>query len=986
MRLYRCPIFPVALLWLASPAAAQALLLREGNLAPVHVAGSPRDVVKALLALPGPRETAQGLTTAIPRGVELLDCRLEDGTLVLTFSEELLGIVHGGSCETALEQIGKTATGMPGITRAVLLVRARGGETHPLEAFLDQRPAAAGPSAPPPLSPTGVAGALIGRTIFVSPGHGYYWHTTLGWTTQRGAIDGLTEDIHTNEIALWHLIPFLEDLGARVVSCRERGLVRHERFGDNDQGAPAYVETGAWTTSTLGGWNNLTYRWATAASATSATATWTLALPADGTYPVQVIFRAGSNRAPDARFVVQHSGGGTTVLVDQTQNDLRWVHLGSFFFRQSTPARVTLDNQSAQPGRVVVADAVRIGAGLGSIARGGGPSGRPRWQEAARYWAQYQGAPSSVWDSISGGQDNDDDVTARPRFSEWHGGGHAFLSLHTNAGGGAGTETFIYSGGATPGSAQLQAAVQRQVITDLRAEYDASWVDRGNKQANFGEVRLLSTMPGILVELAFHDTPSSLDHRALHDPRFRRIAGRALARGVLRYFSTTAPFPPEPPLALRVRNDGARGLRVEWEPSPGASFYSVEVAPDGKGFVEAGQTSATSWSTGALPPGTVLGFRVRAHNPSGRSSPTEVLCAGTSHLLLPDALLVNGFDRFDRYVKDGENTRDYLARHADAIRRLPFSLGFDAASNEAVHLGRVQLPGYRAIVWALGEESTQHETFSTGEQALVQGYLAGGGRLLVTGSEIGWDLDANGSPADRVFCHQVLGVRYVADDANTYAFQPGTGALLGAPGGSFDSGTGPTYDVNSPDVLAPADAQSAVCLAYSPGGQVAGVQRSAGTGRILTLGFPLEAVLDDAARSALLAHALRFLLAPRALDADFTVAVGNTLPLAVQVVADAGRPYVLASALAPGAIPLPGGGILPLAPDAVFGLSLLPNNGVFIGFAGILDAQGNATASFVVPNLPILRGVDFWFSGMTIASTTQLVERTVLPWVRVRIL
>ena len=73
-------------------------------------------------------------------------------------------------------------------------------------------------AAPAPVA----AQALAGRRIVVSPGHGYYWHSSLGWTTQRGVIDGLIEDVHTNEIMFDHVLPYLEGAGANVISCRAR--------------------------------------------------------------------------------------------------------------------------------------------------------------------------------------------------------------------------------------------------------------------------------------------------------------------------------------------------------------------------------------------------------------------------------------------------------------------------------------------------------------------------------------------------------------------------------------------------------------------------------------------------------------------------------------------------------------------------------------------------------------------------------------------
>jgi N-acetylmuramoyl-L-alanine amidase len=972
----------LALVLLVSSASSQSLLfwhVERHQLVAVPAAGSSAEqLVRGLLVAPA----SSKLTTALPPGTTVVATAANGTRAVVTFNARFLAARALGTLEDAIEQVTKTLH-TAGFTGVSLQVRTERG-VLPLREALGEEPSTK--TALPHdagFLPT-VAGALTGRTIAISAGHGYYWHSTLGWTTQRGNIGGLTEDIHTNEICMQVLIPMLLNMGARVVACRERGEITREGFADNDQGAPRYSETGLWSTSASMGYGGLSYRFATTGFTPTATATWDLVVPAEGNYPVYVFYRAGTNRAFDARFAVHHTGGVTVVPVDQTTDNVTWVYLGTFRFTPARGARVVLDNQSTLAGRVVIADAVRIGGGLGSIARGSGTSNRPRWQEASRYWAQFAGAPASVYDSISGGEDNDDDVTARPRFAEWVGGCDAFLSLHTNAGGGLGTSTYIYDGGATPGSAALQTAVHNQIVADVRAHYDPAWTDRGRLSANFGEVRLLSTMPGILVELAFHDVAGSRDHEALRDADFRSIAGRAMARGILRYFAPAAPFPPEPPAAFRVQQDGQGGLTLAWDAAAGATMYSIELSPDGKGFVEAAQTSATAWNTAVLPHDSVLSFRVRAHNSSGRSEPTDVLSAGTSHTRRAECLLVHGFDRRDKVVRHLENTKDYLRLHADAIARAgEFSLGFDAATNEAVVLGRVNLGPYRVVDWACGEESTEDETFSNVEQALVSAYLAAGGRLLVTGAEIGWDLDARGTTTDRAFYNGALGARFVSDDAGTYGFGPVAGGIFaGLPSGAFDNGTGLTYDVDFPDTLSPADARSTLCLAYT-GGAGAGIQRTDNDTRVVNLGFPLETITDPNLRAAMMARALRFLLAPRALEVPATTPLGTLSAVTLHVPQAPNKPYLLATALStvPG-LPLPGGHILPLNADGVFGLSLTPGNGVFVGFFGTLDAQGDAQAGIVLPVLPVLVGLPLFTSGFVLPNLSGLAVEVMLPWVR----
>ncbi len=948
----------------------------------------PEVLCRALLAGPTESERRSGWTTDLPLGVRLRAFGVENGTARVVFGPGF-GRILGprGRPEEAIEQIVKTLVRHPEIRRVDLFIEDEAGRLRSLASLMESRrkkvPRAASRKGARGGGGPAAGGALSGKRIFVSPGHGYFWHPRLGWTTQRPTIGGLTEDFHTNEIAMRFLIPYLENLGAEVWSARERGEIPIESVGDDGQ-TGVYKETGSWSTSSFNGWNGGRYRWTGSTRTVTATATWSFGIVKSGRYPVEVFYRAGSNRNPAARYTIRHTGGTTTVLVDQRKNDRRWLHLGDYWFEKGGRAEIVLDNRG--PFGVVIADAVRIGAGMGSIPRGGRTSRKPRWKECSRYWIQYNGAPSWVYDTTSG-NDHTDDVTARPTFAEWL-GADAYVSLHTNAGGGSGTSSYIHNTAPTRGSSALRATVHSRLVADIRSYYDPYWVDRGRFSANFGEVRALKTMPGVLLELAFHDRAGSKDHEALHDPKFRRIAGRAIARGVLRYFAPNAPFPPERPGAFRVTQDGLGGLRLAWEPSTGASSYVIESSPDGKGFLEVAQTSSTSWSTGPLPHGALRSFRVRALNASGRSFPTEVLCAGTSHDRKAEVLLVQGFDRLGKNVKSPENTFDYLRLHGDAIRRAgAFSLGFDAASNEAVKLGRVLLGSYRAVDWASGEESTRDESFDGREQALVAAYLRGGGRLLVSGSEIGWDLDAKGSVVDRNFFRRVLGVRYVRDDANTYSFRPSAGGIFkGLLPGTFDDGTGGTYDVDYPDVIAPADAASAVCLTYGTGSDPAGIQRKVGRSRLVFLGFPLETVTAPDLRAALMERALRFLLGPRPLEGPAEVLRGSGASYSLTFPGHGGELWVLGASTAtnPG-IPLGVLGILPLKRDALFAASLAHNDPIFQGFAGILDAAGSGKASIRIPNLSALRGLSLYVSGLSLKTKAPFPLTSLLPWLRLRI-
>ncbi len=981
---------PVACLALVAIAPAQgALWLRRGDLVQAQpIDRGLRAAMERLCAGPTASERGMGFESAVPAGTRLVDLRVHGSVLTLVFDEPLLLAAAFGRIEQAIEQLTKTAFDTAnqngiGIDAVHLRVAGSDGTERDLAERIAPRSDATSTTtaSAPQARVVGQTGGLSGLRIAVAPGHGYYWHSTLGWTTQRGIIDGTVEDIHCAEICNDFVIPMLANMGAEIVLCREHGEITSESIGDNDGGAPAYSETGGWTTSASSGYLGLGYRFTNATTTATATATWTLNVARDGIYPVYVYFRAGTNRSASARYAVHHSGGSTLHEVDQRIDDRTWVWLGDYSFSTAVPARVTLDNLGVA-GSVVIADAVRIGAGNGTIARGAGASGQARWREASRYWAQSNGAPSTVWDSIAGGEDNDDDVTCRPRFAEWR-TADAYVALHTNAGGGAGTSTYIHDTAPSAGSTTLRSLVHTQIINDVRAEYLSTWQDRGQLSANFGEVRLLTTMPGILLELAFHDTPGSADLNAIHDPRFRYLAGRAIARGVLRYFQPAATFPPEAPTSLRVTQDGARGLRVSWNAASSATSYIVEGSPDGKGFVPlATVTGATTWSTGPLSFDSILSFRVRSKNASGQSFPTEVLCAGTDHIGQADVLLVQGFDRLNRTVPVRANTKDFLARFGRAIRDgATFSVGFDACSNEAVKSGQVLLANYRAVVWAAGEESTADESFDATEQFLVTGYLNVGGRLFVSGADIAWDLDAQGSAVDRAFLNNPFGASYVADDAGVYTLQAGVAgsALSGMAAAQFDAGTAGAYDVDYADVLAPATAQSSVCLRYG-NGLVAGVQRSNGAARVLCLGFPFETITTTTARADLMRRALLWLLDPLPISCAPTVALGQRLQLQIASPQDPGELYLTlcSYARAPG-IALPGGGLLPVQYSFLIDASLDPTTPVFGSFLGSLDAQGASSPYVDVPPLPFLVGLPLYFSGLT-APIGPFVEDRIFNW------
>lgn len=708
--------------------------------------------------------------------------------------------------------------------------------------------------------------ALQGVRIAISPGHGWLVETG-GFQRERwkwklcGACEGVIEDLLNAEICQDHLVPLLRQAGAKVYLARE--LDRQVQEVVVDDGDTGYSEEGPWRQGTTAGLGyGGAYR--TLHAPDGGSAQWTLQVPVEGDYWVQARWAAGFNRCPDARFRVFHAGGETDFEVDQRTDGSTWIYLGRFHFLAGSASVVV--EAPAEGECYVIGDAVRIGGGMD------GTAGLPRWHMAALHWLPFSGAIGIA---------SQGDVTVRPAWANGM-GADLFVSMHANAGGGetsSGTQTYRHNCGTSArwepldpalcddpsGSAALQSVIQEQVVEDLRSEWDPEWHDGGDLVANFGELRVLDTIPGALVEAAFFDGVKASgghlypDNRSLHDPRFRHVLSRGVVRAIVTMMAPGKPFPPEPPTHLALRNAGAGSLRATWRDAADAKGYRVYVARDGRSFDSGTVVEETAFDVPAGLPGEAVFVRVTSLNAGGESSASEAVGARARTDDGPaDVLVVNGYDRLDAWVREDANRHDYVVEHGRAIAvAADGGWAFDGAANEAVVDGDI-LPGeYRVVDWILGRESTEAETFSAAEQDRAAAFLEGGGCLLASGTEVAWDLGAAGAVADKAFLAVRLGAVFGDDDSATRVVAAtGSGPFQGVPEFRFDDGTGSTYDAMFPDILEPAPGARAV-LQYDTG-TVAGVARDQGAGRSILLGFPLETVRDAGIRESLMGRMLAF--------------------------------------------------------------------------------------------------------------------------------
>ena len=616
--------------------------------------------------------------------------------------------------------------------------------------------------------------------------------------------------------------------------------------------------------------------------------------------------------------------------------------------RSAASGSVVITNASSAGGSVVIADAIRFGNGMGDVPHGpagigtGSPSGYPREDENALLWTWRSVGQGRDFTSPSAvvGTDN---VSAPIRMAEDMNadtnayGTSVYVGFHSNATTGnlttataRGAIGLVHSTSPTPNQAGLATRLARQINVDMRSrdgQFESPWSTRTTYTltGSYGEIsnaRAGSEFDATIIEVGFHD--QAIDNALLRDPRVRDQLARSVYEGTLEHFTdfpgtTSAPANvtlPSPPLQVAAVAAADGSVTVSWVPGPSSSggvdgvfgspatAYRIEASINGLGFD--GGTLVTGGASrsarlGGLDPSTPYQFRVVAENGGGRSLPSDVVS------VLPQAgrrqvLVVNGFDRLDKgqnfrqaYAYGGSttdrvwarfnNSRDYPAAVHNAIHASRPGVRVDSASNEAVVAGTVRLADYEAVIWVLGTESAVDRTFDAVEQALVEAFLAGGGDLFVTGSDLAYDLDAqNGG---RAFLRESLGVSYASGDANTFQVAAAAGGIFaGIPGFTFANGSAyssldsQTYGVTAPDAFTVAPG-TAPALVYAGGdGGVAGVHRqgNGGRGSVVAFGFPYEIITQPTARIAIMDRVLEaFAIEAPPMDVVISVATGDTV-------------------------------------------------------------------------------------------------------------
>ena len=562
--------------------------------------------------------------------------------------------------------------------------------------------------------------------------HGWYYESKLDrWEWQRARLYGSVEDISPMLYVLPYIVPMLENSGATVFLPRDRSFQKHEVIVDDNRSTLGselmlnndlewFAQEGFLMIDTLyPGDNPFQLGSSQLTQANGHVATFKPEIFESGMYAVYVSYQQSESNAAKVKYTINHSGGTSSYLLNQTMGGGTWVYLGEFHFNKGNSALVVVSGQ----GQISI-DAVRFGGGMGNVARRPAneimpnqwslktfqtthkkeevnpddfswkTSQRPRYMEAARYWLQYAGLPDTLVFNLNDEKnDYNDDYQSRGEWVNYLMGApngpiknrnalglkipiDLAFAFHTDAGVTPNDSVIgtlgIYSaereegvfpnGQAKLASRDLTDMIQTQLVDDIRALYNENWTRRGLWDKQYSEA-WRPNVPTMLLELLSHQNVADMKFGL--DPHFRFDVSRAVYKGMLKFLAVqerrdyvVQPLPADHMAISKVSG----GYELSWQPvsdpleeTAVPTKYKVYRRIGNNGFDNGVVVTDIKYTLPKQLNGELVSYKVTALNDGGESMPSEILSLGIVNDNAETILVVNAFDRISAPAFIDEN-------------------------------------------------------------------------------------------------------------------------------------------------------------------------------------------------------------------------------------------------------------------------------------------------------------------------------------------
>ena len=571
---------------------------------------------------------------------------------------------------------------------------------------------------------------LDGNIIALWQSHGWYFEPKLNrWEWQRARIFQTVEDLYTQSFVMPYLMPMLENAGAIVMSPRERDTSSYEAIIDADGGyaQPGYSETKgsekwekgegtgfAYKRKQYEGFQNPftegAYRVvkATKNKKKLSTASWNVIMPEAGTYAVYISYKSLPNSATDVAYRINALDGEHNFVVNQQMGGGTWIYLGHFPLLKGMNRNVVevLNYSEKWKDAVVTADAVKVGGGMGNIARKvqalaenvksseqkaekpldlpdidyrNQISDHPRYTEGARYFLQWAGVPDSIYSPTQGVNDYTDDYRCRGTWVNYLAGGSEVypqygglkipvdlsFAFHSDAGttmnddiiGTLGiycTNKFGNYANGTPRitSRTYTDMVMTNIVNDVRRQYEPLWTRRGMWDKSYFEARV-PEVPAMLLELLSHQNFADMKYGL--DPNFRFTVSRAIYKGMLEFIAKRDGrdyvVQPLPVSNFAITQVGDNKFSLTWKATTDTLCDKAEATSFvvwervGKGAFKMLDVVKEPQMEVTITDNEIHSYKIEAMNAGGRSFPSEVLACGVAEGSKGTVMVVNGFTR-----------------------------------------------------------------------------------------------------------------------------------------------------------------------------------------------------------------------------------------------------------------------------------------------------------------------------------------------------
>lgn len=368
------------------------------------------------------------------------------------------------------------------------------------------------------------------------------------------------------------------------------------------------------------------------------------------------------------------------------------------------------------------------------------------------------------------------------------------------------------------------------------------------------------------------------------------------------------------------------------EPSARPTSYIIYKA-EGQGGFDNGTIVNTTRCQMQLEPGKLYHFKVAAVNAGGESFTTETLSVLYNPAASKSVLIVNNFHRlaspqvvddeekqgfdlnqdpgvsygltagwsgkqqvFDRSRMGNEtsfglgfsgnemigkfvagNDFNYVEAHATSIAASG-KYNISSCSSEVIASGRVQMKNYQAVDLINGLERHDGYThaffksFTPALQNSIRQYASQGGRILISGSYTGSDMQTE---EEQAFLSDILKLSYepTGSTAITRDINPEDSTVterdsivytspnvkgLGLQFSYYNELNAQHYAATHPEILKPVGNYAFTAMQYDTGTSAAVAYKST-TYRSFVMGFPLECIIDERTRTSVLLGILKFL-------------------------------------------------------------------------------------------------------------------------------